>query len=120
MCVSAAILGKATAAVMIRKIQNFVTHWLALFKRVYNLKRSQFTVANVLYLQTRYGNANWKNVHTRAMDENFVVSSYLKLPNPTHEFQTKFEISVQFNLNLYVVSRWKYTKYCDGRKIMFY
>jgi len=117
---SAAILGKATAAVTIRKTQNFVTHWLPLFKIVYNLKRSQFTVASVLYLQTRDGKANWKNVHTRAMDETFVVNSYLKLGNPTHEFQTKFEISVQFNSHLYVVSRWKCTKYCDRRKITFY
>jgi hypothetical protein len=56
-------------------------------------------VASVLYLQTRDVNVKLKkNVHTRAMDEKIVVSNYLKLPNPIHEFQTKFEISVHFNL----------------------
>ena len=31
------------------------------------------------------------------MDENIVVSNYLKVPNPIYEFQIKFEISVHFN-----------------------
>ena len=44
---SAAVLGKTTAALTIRKTQNFVTHLLALFKRVYNL---QFTVYSLQWL----------------------------------------------------------------------
>jgi len=59
---SAAVPGKATAAVTIRKAQNFVTHLLALFKRVYNLKRSQFTVTSVLYLQTGDVNVKLKKI----------------------------------------------------------
>jgi len=39
---SAAVLGKATAAVTIRKTQNFVTHLLALFKK--SLQLETFTV----------------------------------------------------------------------------
>jgi hypothetical protein len=57
---SSAVPGKATAALTIRKTQNFVTHWLALFTRVYNLKRSQFTVPSLLYLQTRDVNVKLK------------------------------------------------------------
>ena len=104
---SAAVLGKATAAVTIRKTLNFVTHWLALFKSVCNLKSSQLTVASVLFLQTRDVNVKlkkcngWKFCREASLK---TFPSYAWIPNKIWNFSSiKFKPVCGFLVNIFEI-----------------
>lgn len=112
-CVSdgAAVLGKATAAVTILTTLNFVTHWLALFKIVCNLKRSQLTLASVLFLQTRDVNVKLKKCSYTCNEWKFCREVLLKtftshawIPTKILNFSSfQFKPVCGFSVNIYEI-----------------